>query len=306
MDTIDWLLDSDPAIRWQVMRDLTGASAADVAAERGKIATHGWGAALLALQRPGGDWGPNSDDNIEWNAFLALHLLRDMGLDPGSEPAKQAVGLVRDNLTWKWWGNRPFFTGEVEPCINGRVLAISAYFGQDFGDLLDRLLGEQMADGGWNCEQESGSVRGSFNSTINVLEGLLEVEKAGRGNEAVAAARERGQEYLLKRQLMRRLSTGEVPDPQFLLFKFPPGYRYDVLRGLDYLRACGAQADERMSVALELVASKRTDDGTWNLDDADLGDLGFGFGEEVGKPSRWITLKALRVLRALPRQHFPL
>jgi hypothetical protein len=297
MNVTDWLLDSDPAIRWQVMRDLRDASPAEVAAERGKIATHGWGAALLALQRPRGDWGPNAENNIEWNAFLSLHLLRDMGLDPGSEAAKRAVGLVRDNLTWTWWDNRPFFTGEVEPCINGRVLAISAYYGQDFGDLLERLLGEQMADGGWNCEQENGSVRGSFHSTINVLDGLLEVENAGRGNHAVTAARERGQDYLLERHLMRRLSTGDVPNPHFLLFKFPPGYRYDVLRGLDYLRSAGVRTDQRMSEGLELVSSKRTDDGMWNLDDADLGDLGFGFGEEVGKPSRWITLKALRVLR---------
>jgi hypothetical protein len=300
MNVIDWLLDSDPAIRWQVMRDLTDAPAQDVTAERARVATQGWGAQLLAIPTPKNAteaaWGDAA--NAEWLSLLRFHLLRDLGVDPQAEQVGPVVGHARDNITWHWWDNRPFFHGEVEPCINGRVLAIAAYFGQDYGDLLDKLLGEQMADGGWNCEQENGSVRGSFHSSINVLEGLLEVERAGRGDERVTEARRRGEEYLLERYLMKRLSTGEVPNEHFLLFKFPPGYRYDVLRGLDYLRWAGLPTDPRMAEGIALVTSKRTEDGRWNLDDADLGDLGFGFGEEVGQPSRWITLKALRVLRA--------
>jgi hypothetical protein len=221
--------------------------------------------------------------------------LEQLSLTP--EQVKRIVGHVRDSITWHWWDNRPFFHGEVEPCINGRVLAIAAYFGQDWGDLLDKLLAEQMADGGWNCEQENGSVHGSFHSSINVLEGLAEVERAGRADARVSEARKRGEEYLLERHLMKRLSTGEVPNGHFLLFKFPPGYRFDVLRGLDYFRSTGQPTDPRMAEGLALVTSKRTDDGRWNLDDSDLGDLGFGFGEQVGGPSRWITLKALRVLR---------
>ncbi|MEO8625744.1 MAG: hypothetical protein ABI452_03500 [Candidatus Limnocylindrales bacterium] len=302
MNVVDWLLDSDPAIRWQVLRDLTGAGADEVAQERAKVATSGWGAQLLALPAPENateaPWGDAA--NAEWLSLLRFHLLRDLGVDPKAEAAQRVVTQARDNITWHWWDNRPFFHGEVEPCINGRVLAIAAYFGQEWGDLLERLLSEQMADGGWNCEQENGSVRGSFHSSINVLEGLLEVERAGRGSAAVAAARRKGEEYLLERKLARRLTTGEVANPHFLLFKFPMGYRYDVLRGLDYLRLAALPTDPRMAEGLDLVTSERTSDGRWNLDDSDLGDLGFGFGEEVGQPSRWITLKALRVLRTYP------
>ena len=299
MNAVDWLLDADPAIRWQVIRDLTGAPAQEVAAERSKVATQGWGAQLLAIPAPENateaPWGDAA--NAEWLSLLRFHLLRDLGVDPADERVAAVVAHARENITWHWWDNRPFFHGEVEPCINGRVLAVAAYFGQDYGDLLDKLLSEQMADGGWNCEQENGSVRGSFHSTINVLEGLLEAEKSGHGSPQVSAARQKGEEYLLERKLARRLSTGEIANPHFLLFRFPPGYRYDVLRGLDYLRAARVPTDPRMAEGIALVTGKRTPDGRWNLDDADLGDLGFGLGEEVGQPSRWITLRALRVLR---------
>ncbi|MEP7378140.1 MAG: hypothetical protein ABI725_01105 [Chloroflexota bacterium] len=299
MNVVDWLLDSDPAIRWQVLRDLIDAPADEVTQERARVATQGWGAQLLALPTPvnatEAPWGDAA--NAEWLSLLRFHLLRDLGVDPKAEAVQRVVNHARDNITWHWWDNRPFFHGEVEPCINGRVLAIAAYFGQEWGDLLERLLSEQMADGGWNCEQENGSVRGSFHSSINVLEGLLEVERAGHGSPEVGAARRRGEEYLLERKLARRLTTGEVANPDFLLFKFPMDYRYDVLRGLDYMRLAGLPTDPRMAEGLELVTSKRTPDGRWNLDDSDLGDLGFGLGEEVGGPSRWITLRALRVLR---------
>jgi hypothetical protein len=292
---IDWLLDSDPAIRWQAMRDLLGEPAEAVAAERARVATEGWGARLLGLQRPNGHWGDDLS-NPEWVAFLALFLLRDMGLDSRSDEACRAVGLVRDNLTWHWWG-KSFFDGEVEPCINGRVLAISAYFGEDSHGLVDRLLGEQMADGGWNCEQENGSTRGSFNSTINVLEGLLEHERATGADASVTAARERGQEYLLERRMLRRRSTGEVIEPEFVQLSNPITYHYDVLRGLDYLRAAGVSADASVAEAVEIVESKRDADRRWPIEIVHDDDLHFDMGEALGKPSRWITLRALRVLR---------
>jgi hypothetical protein len=249
----DWLLASDPAIRWQAMRDLLDQPADAVAEERARVAKEGWGARLLALQRPDGRWGDDLS-NPEWVTFLALVLLRDMGLDPMSDEARRAVARVRDNITWHWWDRR-FFEGEVEPCINGRVLAIGAYFGQDTPPLAERLLGEQVADGGWNCEQENGSTRGSFHSTINVLEGLLEHERATGASPGVTAARQRGQEYLLDRRLLRRRSTGEVIDPAFARLSYPTGYHFDVLRGLDYLRSAGVGPDERTSEAIEVVAS---------------------------------------------------
>ncbi len=167
------------------------------------------------------------------------------------------MGLVRQRVAWHWFDDNPFFVGEVEPCINGRVAALGAYFGEDSQRVVDRLLGEQMADGGWNCEQENGATVGSFHSTINVLEGLLEHERAGRGSPEVAAARQRGEEYLLSRALLRRLSTHEIVDPAFSRLSFPTGYHYDILRALDHFRAAGSVPDERMAEAIGVIESKR-------------------------------------------------
>ena len=213
---LDWLLDADPAIRWQALRDLTDAPADEVAAERARVATEGWGARLLALRRPDGLLGPA-------HARAGVGLAAGLAAAPRHGPrsreragARRAVALFRDNATWHSrgpWGGTPVFAGEVEPCINGRVVAVGAYFGQDVTGIVERLLGEQMADGGWNCEQENGSTRGSFHTTINVLEGLLEHERATGGSADVTAARERGQEYLLERRMLRRLSSGELIDP---------------------------------------------------------------------------------------------
>ena len=307
MSVIDWLLNSDPAIRWQAMRDLTDAPADQVAAERARVATEGWGARLLALRREDGLWHTGTSDS-EWPSLLALSMLRDMGLDASSEVARKAIRLVRDNATWHslgpWHGN-PVFAGEVEPCINGRVVTVGSYFGVDVIGIVERLLDEQMADGGWNCEQENGSTRGSFHTTINVLEGLLEHERAIGGSAEVTAARERGQEYLLERRMLRRLSSGELIDPAFTLFSFPTGWHYDVLRGLDYLRAAGVPPDARVAEAIDLVRSKRDAEGRFPLENphesemvtARVRDLGFDMDEREGRPSRWNTLRALRLLQ---------
>src|SRR5688572_2752131 len=217
---IQWLLDSDPSIRWQVMRDLLGAPADEVAAERAKVATEGWGARLLALQGADGSWAGTAF-NQGWDSTMhVLSLLRELGLDPASDEARRAVGLVRDSVTWRGWdwdgtwrgldfAGNPFFAGEVEPCINGQVGASGAYFGQDIQRIIDRLLDEQLPDGGWNCEAPHNSTRSSFNTTICVLEALLEYELASESN-TVTEARLRGQEYLLERRLFHRRSTGEV------------------------------------------------------------------------------------------------
>jgi hypothetical protein len=295
MDVIDWLMDSDPSIRWQVMRDLTEAPPDQVAAERGRVASEGWGAHVLALQEANGRWA-HAETDPEWSCFLHLALLRDLGLDPVSDAARRAVGLVRDNLTWHWWDDKPFFEGEVEPCINGRVVAIGAYFGQDVQGLVDRLLGEQMEDGGWNCEAENGSTRGSFHTTICVLDGLLEHDRATGGRAEVRAAIQRGQEYLLARRLFRRLSTGEVIDPAFTEFSFPTCYHYDVLRALDHLRAARVVPDDRTAEPLALVQSKRDADGRWPLQHVHEDNVVIPM-EELGTPSRWVTFRALRVLR---------
>ena len=308
MPAIDWLLDSDPAIRWQAKRDLTNAPADQVAAERARVATEGWGARLLALRREDGLWDTGTPQT-EDITLLALLLLRDMGLDAKIEVVRKAIGLVRDNATWHNprapWNGRPVFAGEVEPCINGRVVALGAYFGLDVTAVVERLLGEQMADGGWNCEQENGSTRGSFHTTIDVLEGLLEYGRATGGSADVTAALDRGHEYLLERRMLRRLSTGELIDPAFTKFSFPTGWHYDALRGLDYLRAAGVTPDARVAEAIDLVRSKRDAEGRWPLENphksemvnARTRDLEFGMDEREGRPSHWNTLRALRVLR---------
>ena len=302
-----WLLDSDPSIRWQAMRDLIGAPAEEVAAERARVATGGWGARLLSLQAPDGRWG-GAAWNRGWDSTMhVLMLLREMGLDPASDEARRAVGLVRDRVTWQGCGpqeadDNRFFAGEVEPCINGQVAASGAYFGQDVRRIVDRLLGEQLPDGGWNCEAANGSTRSSFNTTICVLEALLEYELAGESSAEVTEARLRGQEYLLERRLFRRRSTGEVierdrkGDAAWTRFAFPTWWHYDVLRGLEYLRSAGVTPDERVAEAIELVESKRDGDGRWPLENQHPGTMAVEVDEGEGRPSRWNTLRALRVL----------
>ena len=295
MTVIDWLLDSDPAIRWQVMRDLTAAPADAVAAERARVAVEGWGARLLALQGTDGQWGGGTLFPKMLATTHSLMLLRDFGLDPESEEARRAVGLVHEHSRWEHAG-QPFFEGEVEPCINGRAVTIGTYFSQDVQGIVDRLLTEQMADGGWNCDQERGSTRGSFHSTICVLEGLLEHERA-TGTADTMAARLRGEEYLLERRMLRRLSTGEVIHADWIRFSFPSDYFYDVLRGLEYLRRAGVAPDDRMAEAIDMVRSRRDAAGRWPLENPHPGELHFEIDEGEGKPSRWNTLRAMRVQR---------
>lgn len=303
MSMVAWLLDSDPSIRWQVMRDIQRLPVDVVTAERARVATEGWGARLLGLRDSDGQWSggaffpksPPSGPGQPWTATLfTLAELKDLGLDPECAEARETVTLVRDNSRWDHAGQR-FFDGEVEPCINGRAVGIGAYFGEDVSGIVDRLLTEQMADGGWNCEQENGSTRGSFDTTINVLEGLLEYERATGDTTAVTAARHAGEEYLLERRLLRRLSTGEVIDPSWTQFSFPTRWHYDVLRGLEHLRSTGAKPDDRVAQAIELVETKRDVDGRWPLDNTYPGDVHFHM-EEPGEPSRWNTLRAMRVL----------
>lgn len=326
MDIIDWLMNSDPAIRWQVMRDLTDAPADQVAAERARVTDEGWGAQLLGLQQRNGQWAgdapkfgteaaeqwwlslkPAQQGTLfpEWTSTTwSLALLKAFGLEPQTPEARLAVGLVHENVQWEH-DAEPYFAGEVEPCINGRTVALGSYFGVDVAPVVERLLGEQMADGGWNCEQENGSTRGSFNTTIDVLEGLLEYERAVGDTPEVTAARLRGQEYLADRRMFRRLSTGEVIDRDgatdepaaWTQFSFPTYWHYDVLRGLDYLREADAAPDDRMAEAVQLVRSKRDADGRWALENPHPGALHFAIDEGEGQPSRWNTLRAMRVLR---------
>jgi len=306
MTVMEWLLDSDPAIRWQVMRDLDDEPSDVVNAERARVAVEGWGAQLLELQDADGRWDggtyrPGWVDESKpffdaWTAtHFSLQLLRDLGLGPDSPEARRVISLVRENVRWDV-NDAPYFDGETEPCINGIALATGAYFGEGVEGVVDRLLSDQLGDGGWNCWAEYGAKVSSFHTTICVLEGLLAWEQAGGSSEAVVAARSSGEEYLLERGLFRARSTKQIIDPRFTMFSFPTRWYYDVLRGLDYLRSTGAALDHRCDQAVHLVVSKRDGAGRWPLENTHQGPTHFAMEGPDGFPSRWNTLRAMRVL----------
>lgn len=299
---LKWLLTSDPAIRWQVMRDFTDTAPEAVAAERARIATEGWGAKLLALQSPAGHWGGPNDRG--WLVTLyTLVVLMDLGLEPASKQARKMIERVDKHLVFKPLNNRPFLQGETEPCINGRILALGAYFDKTNDSLANQLLGQQLEDGGWNCEAVEPSAkrplsrRSSFHTTICVLEGLLAYERAGRKRTAVTKARKRAENYLLDRRMFRSLRTGEVIDERWLRFCFPTFWHYDVLRGLDYLRNTEIKPDSRVREAIKIVVQRRHQNGRWPLNLLHRERIPLDMETDVGSASRWNTLRALRVLR---------
>ncbi len=292
---LKWLLDSDPAIRWQVMRDITREPESAIAAERARIATEGWGARIIALQSPEGHWGGNEDKRHWMGTTDILVHLKDLGIDPSSKEARSVIKLVQDNITWWQLDGRPYFDGETEPCINGRILAVGAYFGVACARLVERLLGEQLEDGGWNCEAPQ-SRRSSFHTTICVLEGLLAYERAYGASPNTAAARMRGEQYLLNRGMLKSLTSGKIIDSKWTRFSFPPIWHYDVLRGMDYLRSAGIVADKRVDEAAALIASRQHQNGRWPRQNIHPERISFEMEGKSGTASRWNTLRALRVL----------
>jgi hypothetical protein len=306
-------MDSDPAVRRQVMRDLTGEAPDAIAAERSRVATEGWGAQLLAGQSPSGSWGGSprgwrddlpKDDRDLLITLYSLSVLMDLGLDPDSKPARKMIDRVDKRLVFKRLNNRPYLHGETEPCINGRILGIGAYFNKPNDALASRLLGEQLEDGGWNCEAPT-SRRSSFHTTICVLEGLLEYERAGHKSAAftksvansVTRARKKAENYLLERRMFRSLRTGELINKRWLRFSFPTFWHYDILRGLDYLRNAGIKPDSRVTDAIEIVIQRRHQNGRWPLNLLHPEYIPLEMETSVGSASRWNTLRALRVLR---------
>jgi hypothetical protein len=284
------------------MRDLTDEAPDTIAAERSRVAAEGWGAQLLALQSPTGHWGGPNDRG--WLVTLyTLVVLMDLGLDPASKQARKMIDRVDKRLVFKPLNNRPFLHGETEPCINGRILALGAYFKKPNRALANQLLREQLEDGGWNCEAVEPSPkrplsrRSSFHTTICVLEGLLEYERAGHKSRDVTNARKRAEKYLLERRMSRSLRTGDVIDDRWLRFSFPTFWHYDVLRGLDYLRNAGFKPDSRVREAVETVIARRHQNGRWPLNLLHREQIPLQMETAVGGASRWNTLRALRVLR---------
>jgi len=302
---LKWLLDSDPAVRWQVMRDLIGEAPDAIAAERSRVATEGWGAHLLALQSPAGNWGGPKEDRGLLTTLYTLVVLKDLGLDAASKQARKMIDRVDKRLVFRPLNNRPFLHGETEPCINGRILAIGSYFKGPNDALANQLLAEQLEDGGWNCEarpflspKRPPSRRSSFHTTICVLEGLWEYERAGRKSVALTKARKRAETYLLERHMFRSLRTGEVIDERWLRFSFPTFWHYDVLRGLDYLRNAGINPGVRVGEAIETVMARGHQNGRWPLNLLHRDRIPLEMEAEVGKASRSNILCALRILRS--------
>jgi len=307
-DVTGWLMAGDPAIRWQVMRDLLDAPEDEWWAERRRVEHEGWGAQLLAHQDADGLWdggacfpGVFSREQGEaegqpWTSTLhVLGDLRALGLDPSSARAEEMVRLIGENGRWEY-DDLPYWGGEVEECINGRTVTDGVYFGVDMAPLVESLVGEQQPDGGWNCERATGSERSSYHSTIDVLEGLLAFEQDTGGTASSRAARAGGEAFLLDRHLFRRLSTGEPADPDFLRLGFPYRWHYNILRGLDYVRSAGLAPDARMAEAVQQLENRRSPDGRWLLEWQPRGRVWFTM-EPVGQPSRWVTLIANRLLR---------
>ncbi len=312
---IQWLLDGDPAIRWQTLRDLVRADERTVGREQRRVAREGWGARLLAVQDPEGTWarrqsgsGTMSDGGLytpKWiSTTYTMLLLRDFGLPAENRQARKACrllldeGLQRDGgINYGIWGK---WTGRGETCVTGMVLSILAHFRYDDARLdtvADNLLDVQMPDGGWNCRRPYGATHSSVHTTISALEGLRFYELHRRRKvRAVREAQRRGREFLLVHRLFRSHRTGEIIKPVFTRFAFPPRWHYDILRALDYFQAVDAPRDPRLADAIGIVQSTQREDGRWSLQQSYKGKTYFEL-ERLGAPSRWNTLRALRVLK---------
>lgn len=303
---IQWLLKGDPAIRWQTLRDLVGAAERTIERERRDVARDGWGARLLARQGPEGTWagGLSSDGGLyspKWiSTTYTMLMLRDLGLPANNRQARKACTHLLDGGLQRDGGINYGWRGRSETCITGMVLSILSYFEYD-NDRLDTIAGhlleQQMPDGGWNCQRPYGATHASVHTTISVLEGLHLYElQREREVKAVRAAQRRGREFLLVHRLFRSHRTGEIIKPIFTRFSFPPRWHYDILRALDHFQAVNAPCDSRLGEAIDIVRNSRRSDGRWSLQNRYKGKTYFEL-ERLGAPSRWNTLRALRVLK---------
>jgi hypothetical protein len=311
---VPWLLDSDPALRWQVERDIVGEPPEVWEATRATTATEGFGARLLALQDPDGQWaggaffpadfdfhGPEAAPGTQpWTATTwTLNSLREWGIDAEILRERRTPELLAANSRWEY-ENLPYWSGEVDCCINAWTVANGVWLGADITGIVDWFVEHQMADGGWNCEWVEGSTRSSFHSTLNSLKGLLAYDTATGGTEATHASRCSGAEYLLARGLFRRLSTGEPVGSWVDSFTYPCRWVYSVLNAADYFREAslldGVPPDPRMAQAIEIIRSARQPDGTWLQASRHPGRVWFEVDAPVGEPSKWLTLSAMRVL----------
>ncbi len=297
---IGWLLQGDPAIRWQVLRDLLGRPRREWQTEQARVAERGWGARLLKYQDESGRWTARLYGQKWTSTTYSMVLLRRLGLPNTDRRGVRACLLFLDEGLWHDGGmNLSATQRRSETCITGMVLGLLSWFRVEDPrreQLVAYLLREQMPDGGWNCQRHRGAVHSSFHTTINVLEGLREyAESGGSRTIEVLRAEALAREFFLAHRLYRSHRTGRAVDPAFTRFSFPPRWHHDVLRTLDYFRSARAAYDERIMDPMELVLNKCEREGRWVLQNRHPGKTFFEL-EEAGKPSRWNTLRALRVL----------
>jgi hypothetical protein len=300
-EVIQWFLEGDPAVRWQMLRDLTDANEIMIARERAKIDKEGWGAKLLAYQEDSGLWADGLYSPKWTSTTYTMLLLRRLGLDPENAQAQKGCQVLLDEGFYRDGGINYFASFKYsETCVTGMVLSILAYFNYQDGRvnrLVEHLLEQQMPDGGWNCQSYKGATHSSFHTTINVLEGLREYEKQHpEHDQNLIKSQQRGREFLLIHKLFRSHRTGEIVDPRMIRFSFPPRWRYDIMRALDYFRDCQAPRDDRCCDAIKLVKKKQRKDCLWRLQSRHPGKTFFEL-EHPSEPSRWNTLRALRILR---------
>lgn len=306
-----WLLDSDPALRWQVERDLAGEPPGVWEATRARVPDEGFGAELLSRQDADGQWAggaffpagffdsPERDlPGQPWVATTwSLKDLREWGVDAGRLAGTAEKLAV--NSRWEY-DDLPYWGGEVDVCINSYTLAAGAWLGADVSRLVEWFPEHRLEDGGWNCEAEEGdSVRSSFHSTLNAARGILAYERM-TGDTSMREARHGGEEYLLSRRLLYRASTGEPVGPFVTRFVSPNRHRYSALAALDHFRDVslleGTTPDPRLAEAIEVVRTARQPDGTWLQTTPLAGRTWFDVDVPEGQPSKWLTLIGTRVL----------
>ena len=298
---LEWLMEGDPVVQWQVQRDLLDEESDVYQSTQRLVAEEGWGARLVGQQDPSGTWGGGLYSPKWISTTYSLMALWRLGLPHDNPQAKIGCELLLNG------GFQPdcgihFARSKVdhsETCISGMVLSLLSYFRiQDarIHKLVKHLLGQQMNDDGWNCRSYRGDTHASFHTTISVLEGLWEYEKVFGDDSDITEARERAHEFLWIHRLYRSHRTGEIFDSKMTKMPFPPRWRYDYLRALDYFQDCNASRDERMGEAIGLLRSKERRDGLWLVNSGMAGKVFFNL-EKPGQPSRMNTLRALRILR---------
>jgi hypothetical protein len=295
-----WLMQGDPAIRWQVLRDLLDAPSEEYETERARVAREGWGAGLLSRQDALGTWAGGLYSPKWTSTTYTLLTLRHFGLTPDHPKAIRGCEVLLAKGIHHDGGINLFKSIDYsETCVNGMLLALFSYFqvnDESVHSVARYLLGEQMPDGGWNCQRILGATHSSFHTTISVLEGLHEYHGRHPSSGLLEEAMLRGHEFLLAHRLYRSHRTGKIVDPSMTRMNFPPRWHYDFIRALDHLRSANAFLDERMQDAIDLLRKKRKEDGRWPAYRPFSGRMFFSM-EQVGQPSRWNTLRGLRVLR---------